>query len=451
MSTHSIRLHSLLLFTLLLVLGCKQQVKELTLEDKIAAAVASRKIPTPDEQKVSFTAPDWIEGRGAHSTEIFSHLENYLPTVLIEKGSTKTRALPENISSPLGQEVLTSPFFEKETSLDQICENKQVSGVMVLHKGEIVYERYPEMDPADRHFLGSVSKSFIGTVIAHLADEGKLNEQDPIGKYLPEFQDKPLEQVTIEQLLRMASGINCREHVPDRISFTDPNHCFYKLLQHSEYFPAPDPVFEESFMELLANAGEYEPAGQTYDYTSANSAILTAIAESVSSQPFHALVQQYIWSKIGAEDDARVTLSSTGVAGSYGTILMRLRDLGRYGLAFTDDATSKIGTERYLSQIHTGDRELFRSEGGTGERLWGKFFAGQGPNFQSYHWDVVFDDGDFTKFGLGGQCVYISPEKRLVIAFFSANKDETQNNMNMAHLVRSLALLEHFNESSNKS
>ena len=448
MSTNnSILLNTIIFFSLFLFIGCQQQVaqeKELSLEDKIKLAIASRKIPNPSEQKVSFTAPHWIEGRGPHSTEIFRHLETYLPTALIEKGSTETRELPENISSTLGQEILTSTFFEKETSLDQICEDKQVNGVMVLHKGEIVYERYPEMAPSDRHFLGSVSKSFIGTVIGHLADEGKLNEQDPIGKHLSEFQGKPLESVTIEHLLRMASGINCREHVKDRVSFTDPNHCFYQLLQHSDYFPAPDSGFEESFMELLANAGEYEPAGQTYDYTSANSAILTAIAERVSSQPFHTLVQQYIWSKIGAEDDARVTLSSTGVAGSYGTMLMRLRDLARYGLAFTDDATTKIASERYLSQIHTGDKELFRSEGGTGQRLWGIFFEGQGPNFQSYHWDVVFEDGDFTKFGLGGQCLYISPGKRLVIAFFSANKDETQNNMNMAHLVRSLALLEDF-------
>lgn len=447
MSTNRIISNSIIFFSLLLLMGCKQQAiqeKELSLEDKIEVAIASRKIPNSSAQKVSFTAPHWIEGRGPHSTEIFRHLENYLPTALIEKGSTETKELPKNISSTLGQEILTSTFFEKETSLDQITDEKQINGVIVLHKGEIVYERYPEMDPSDRHFLGSVSKSFIGTVIGHLADEGKLNEQDPIGKYLSEFQDKPLEHVTIEHLLRMASGINCREHVKDRVSFTDPNHCFYKLLQHSEYFPAPDAGFDESFMELLANSGEYEPAGQTYDYTSANSAILTAIAERVASQPFHALVQKYIWSKIGAEDDARVTLSRTGVAGSYGTILMRLRDLARYGLAFTVDATTKIASERYLSQIHTGDKELFRSEGGTGQRLWGKFFEGQGPNFQSYHWDVVFEDGDFTKFGLGGQCVYISPEKRLVIAFFSANKDETQNNMNMAHLVRSLALLEHF-------
>jgi CubicO group peptidase (beta-lactamase class C family) len=391
---------------------------------------------------VSFTAPHWIEGRGPHSTEIFRHLENYIPTVLIQKGGTETRKLVENISNTLGKEMLTSAFFEKETSLDQICDGKQINGVIVLHKGEIVYERYPEMEPADRHFLGSVSKSFIGTVIAHLADEGKLNEQDPIGKYLSEFKGKPLENVTIENLLRMALGINCREHVKGRVSFTDSNHCFYKLLQHSAYFPGPNSGFEESFMVLLANSGEYEPAGQTYD--SANSAILTAIAERVSSKPFHELVRQYIWSKIGAEDDARVTLSSTGVAGSYGTILMRLRDLARYGLAFTDDATTKIASERYLNQIHTGDKELFRSEGGTGQRLWLNYFEGLGPDFQSYHCDVVFEDGDFTKFGLGGQGVYISTTKRLVIAFFSANKDETQNNMNMVYLVRSLALLEQF-------
>ena len=432
------------LLSFLLFIGCKQKDKELSLGEKVTLAIASRKIPLPSEQKVSFTSPEWIEGRGPHSTEIFRHLENYIPTVLIEKGGMETRGLPENISNILGQEILTSTFFEKEISLDQICDKKQINGVIVLHKGEIVYERYPEMEPTDRHFLGSVSKSFIGTVIAHLADEGKLNEQDPIGKYLSEFKGRPLENVTIENLLRMASGINCREHVKDRVSFTDPNHCFYKLLQHSAYFPEPESGFEESFMELLANSGEYEPAGQTYDYTSANSAILTTIAERVSSKPFHELVQEYIWSKIGAEDDARVTLSSTGVAGSYGTILMRLRDLARYGLAFTDDATNKIASERYLAQIHTGDKELFSSEGGTGQRLWLKFFEGQGPDFQSYHWDVVFEDGDFTKFGLGGQCVYISPAKRLVIAFFSANKDETQNNMNMVYLVRSLALLEQF-------
>ena len=433
-SNNKLSLKVLIIFSLLLLIGCKQQVKELNLEEKIALAVESRKIPTSKDHKVNFTVPESIIGRGPQITEVLSHMENYIPTVLIEKGNTKTTKLPENISHTLGQEILTSAFFEKETSLDQICDEKQINGVIVLHKGQVIYERYPEMEPSDKHFLGSVSKTFLATVIAHLADEGKLNEQDSIGQYLTEFNDKPLANVTIENLLNMTSGINCRED--DNGSFTDPNHCFYKMLQHSAVYTEPNPGFEESLMELLANSGQIEPAGQTYDYTSANSVILTTIAERVSSKPFHELVKDYIWTKIGAEDDARVTLSSTGVAGSYGLMLMRLRDLARYGLAFTDDATTKIASARYLNQIHTGDRTLFRSE----------VYEGQGADFQSYHWDVIFDDGDFYKGGFGGQGLYISPSKRLIIGFFSAGKDETNNNNNMKSLVRSLALLEQFKE-----
>ena len=444
MITNKMSLKVLITLSLLLFVGCKKQVKELTLEEKIALAVESRKIPTSKDHKIIFTVPESLIGRGPQITEVFSHMENYIPTVLIEKGNTKTIKLPENISQTLGQEILTSAFFEKETSLDQICDEKQVNGVIVLHKGQVVYERYPEMEPSDKHFLGSVSKTFLGTVIAHLADEGKLTEQDPIGKYLIEFKGRPLENVTIENLLRMTSGINCREK--DEGAFTDRNHCFYKLLQHSAVYTEPNPGFKENLMELLANSGKIEPAGQTYDYTSANTAILAVLAERVASKPFHELVQEYIWTKIGAEDDARVTLSSTGVAGSYGPMLMRLRDLARYGLAFTDDATTKIASERYLGQIHSGDRELFRSKEGTSQPVRSQYFEGQGADFQSYHWDVVFEDGDFLKFGFGGQCLYISPTKRLVIAVFSASKDETGNNMNMSTLVRSLALLEQFNE-----
>lgn len=441
MLNNKVSLNAIIIFSFLLLIGCKQQAKELTLEEKIVLAVESRKIPKAKDQKVSFTVPESIIGRGPQITEIFSHMENYIPTVLIEKGNTKATKLPVNISNTLGQEILTSEFFKKETSLDQICDEKQVNGVMVLHKGKIVYERYPEMKHTDRHFLGSVSKTFLGTIIAHLADEGKLNEQDSIGQYLTEFNDKPLANVTIENLLRMTSGINCREY--DKGSFTNPNHCFYIILQHSAVYTEPNPGFEESLTELLANSGKIEPAGQTYDYTSANSVILTAIAERVSSKPFHELVQEYIWTKIGAEDDARVTLSSTGIAGSYGLMLMRLRDLARYGLAFTDDATTKIASERYLNQIHTGNRELFRSKEGTNQ-MERQYFEGLGADFQSYHWDVIFEDGDFLKFGFGGNCLYISPTKRLVITFFSTSKDDTNDNMNMSSLVRSLALLEQF-------
>jgi hypothetical protein len=330
-----------ILFVILLR-GCLQKEKELSLEDKIAIAIESRKIPSIEKQNVIFSSPHWVEERSPQNSEILHHLEDYLPTVIIDRGETEITDLPEKLSNSLGQEILTSTYFKKETSLDQLCEQKNLNGVIVLHKGDIIYEKYPDMESTDRHNYFSISKSFVGTVIAKLADEGKINEQDSIGKFLFEFRNKPLGKVSINDLLRMSSGINCRELVKDRVSFTDPEHCFYKFYQYSDVYPEPEKEFEETLMEFLADCGAYEPAGMTYDYTSTNTLILSTIAERVSGKPYHELVSEFIWSKIGAEDDARITLSRTGIAGSSGYMMSRLRDLARYGLAFTDDAPYKI-------------------------------------------------------------------------------------------------------------
>ncbi|MEQ8423474.1 MAG: hypothetical protein RIA63_02115, partial [Cyclobacteriaceae bacterium] len=44
--------------------------------------------------------------------------------------------------------------------------------------------------------------------------------------------------------------------------------------------------------------------------------------------------------------------------------------------------------------------------------------------YSSYQWSGVYDDGDFYKAAHGGQGLYISPEKDLVIAFYgTANTD----------------------------
>lgn len=426
---------SLLGFLILVLLqGC--QPKEQSLEDKIAMAIKSRKLPSAENQKILFSFPDWVEERSELNSFILRHMEDYLPTVAIDRGEMEITQLPEHLSRTLGGEMLSSPHFKKETTLDQLCEKKSINGVIVLHKGQIIYEKYPDMVATERHNFFSVSKSLAGTVIAALADQGKINEQDSIATYISEFRNKPLGKVSVENILRMSSGINCRE----ALRGSDP--CF---LEFDQYFNIREnkTVFEKPLMAFLADRGVHEPAGKTYDYTSPNTAILATLAERVSGKPYHELVSALIWSKIGAEADARIVLSSLGNAGSHGFIMARLRDLARYGLAFTEDAPRKIASDRYLKLLREGDHELYLTD-----KPFAAIFAGQGAAFQSYHWDVTFEDGDFTKGGHGGQGIYISPEKRLVIAFFSAAKNETRDNQSLFDLVRSLALLKQFNKAN---
>lgn len=430
---------SIIGFLMLMVFSCNLKKKDMSLNDKIANAIESRKIPEKSKEEKIFSSPHWLLERSELNSEILRHMEEYLPTVKIDKGNGEITRLPTKSDSQIGKEILTSAYYRNETSLDSLCKQKSLNGIIVLHKGQIIYEDYPDMDSSERHNYFSVSKTFAGTIIAILADQGKLNEHDSIGKYLHEFRNKPLGKVSINDLLRMSSGINCREIVENDASFKDPKHNFYKFLQYRAIYPEPENGFDKTLMEFFAGVGAYEPAGKTNDYTSANTAILATIAERVSNTPYHQLMSELIWSKIGAEDDARITLSSTGIPGSAGFIMSRLRDLARYGLAFTDDAPIKIASDRYLQLLREGDRDLFLTD-----EAFANIFEGQGAAFQSYHWDVVFDDGDFAKFGFGGQGLYISPDKRLVVAFFSANKDETSHNKSMYYLVRSLALLDRF-------
>lgn len=65
--------------------------------------------------------------------------------------------------------------------------------------------------------------------------------------------------------------------------------------------------------------------------------------------------------------------------------------------------------------------------------------------FISYGCDVVFSDGDFYKEGVGGQGLYISPSRDLVIAWFSIGENNARamaraiatSAMNLSHSTKS--------------
>ena len=55
-----------------------------------------------------------------------------------------------------------------------------------------------------------------------------------------------------------------------------------------------------------------------------------------------------------------------------------------------------------------------------------------------HQWDFVMEDGDFYKGGYGGQGLYISPSRDLVIAFFGTLDEDGQSSQ-MTQVARQLA------------
>jgi CubicO group peptidase (beta-lactamase class C family) len=58
-------------------------------------------------------------------------------------------------------------------------------GIVILHKGKIVFEEYPRMEPYEKPIYWSVTKVFVSTVLAILEDRGLVDVSRPIDYYLP--------------------------------------------------------------------------------------------------------------------------------------------------------------------------------------------------------------------------------------------------------------------------
>ena len=82
-----------------------------------------------------------------------------------------------------------------------------------------------------------------------------------------------------------------------------------------------------------------------------------------------------------------------------------------------------VVSDAYLSKIQEGGRaELTRD---VRDRI-SSLVGDDSFRHNSYQWDFVSSDGDFYKSGLGGQGLYISPSRDLVVAWFGTHTEQGQ-------------------------
>ncbi len=87
-----------------------------------------------------------------------------------------------------------------------------MEAVLVLRGGSVVYERYKQLRPFDKHVWFSCSKIIVATMVALLEDQGKIDVAQPVTHYLPELAGSIWDTVTLDQTLDMATGLDSTEH-----------------------------------------------------------------------------------------------------------------------------------------------------------------------------------------------------------------------------------------------
>jgi CubicO group peptidase (beta-lactamase class C family) len=377
------------------------------------------------QDKLRFHMPPglqmWLEGTSLERTRYeLQHMEEYLYTSRVWRNPDSVLDLPAH-SSASGLSEIMLKTRQGDLSLNDYVHNpsSEIDGIVVLHRGAISYEAYPRMNGRVPHACYSVTKTLTGNLIALMVDRELIRASDPIDLHLPELAGSGWQGVSIRDILDMASGINAVEE--EETSMSDPDHPYYNYEASLGTIPEGHPLGDRTTYDVVASYSNRKAPGQDYEYTSVNSFVLGWLIEKVHNKPFSEVVSEEIWSKIGAEDLAAVYTSKRGASSADGGLICTLRDLARYGFAYTPEGgagtAGGIVSDRYISEIRAGNERRFQE---TGRDLGDGWSLEDKPLFNSWHWDNVWSNGDFYKSGAYGQGLFVSPDRGVVVAHFGS-------------------------------
>lgn len=363
-----------------------------------------------DHRPSGLTLTNWDLG-GQPSAWAYLHAGELFPSAEIPPPPQPAEL--ERADSP---EIARFPV-QPGVSLDEYVSAGRVSGIVVVRSGQIVFERYPRMRPGDRHLLMSVTKVFTSAIIGILELRGLLDLGQPVDTVIGELAGSGWAGVTINDVLGMASGIDCLESDSPG-AYTDPGHPYYRFEASLGWRPASD---EPDTYRLVASFPSQRQPGQVYEYTSANTFVLSWLVERVTGLPFAEVLGREIWSRGGFEAPAQLCTSAGGAPASHGGLCVTLRDLARFGMLFTPSsrnvARSPVIGDEHLRRVQAGGRvDLHCQRSGDLPDYVTAAYGSRLPP-PGRQWDFVVDDGDLFKGGFGGQGLYISPGRDLVIAF----------------------------------
>jgi CubicO group peptidase (beta-lactamase class C family) len=86
----------------------------------------------------------------------------------------------------------------------------RTDALLIIHDGEVVYERYGGVTRADTpHLTWSISKSILASVLGVAFAEGRFKLEDPVARFYPPFSAHP--DIKLQDLLHWASGLDWQE------------------------------------------------------------------------------------------------------------------------------------------------------------------------------------------------------------------------------------------------
>lgn len=344
----------------------------------------------------------------------FSHIRELRPTISVWHGNGPASTMPQALVN-LDAITFTDDKGEQSTWADML-QRTYTDSVLVMHKGRVVYEKYfGAAAPQLQHSAFSVTKSFIGLMAAMLVDEGKLDPDALVSKYVPEISESAYGDATVRQLMDMTVGVRYSEN------YADQKAEVWDYARAGSMAPVPatynGPRNFYDFLGTLKKEGQH---GEAFAYKTSNAEMLAWVVRRVAGKSVSELMSQKIWRRLGTESDAYFQVDSIGVESGGGGMSLTLRDMARFGEMMRSGGRyngEQIVPKAVIDDIRKGgDPATFAKAGYPDVPGYGKAYA-----YRSMWWVSNNANGVFDARGIHGQRIYIDPAAEMVIAKFSSH------------------------------
>lgn len=363
-------------------------------------------ITQPDSNYFSFPKLRWS----------VCHLREFLPTEEISRGlgaPVPLTYLPPVEFADMRQAIDALTFTplngDKTMTWEESLYANYTDGILILHKGQVVYERYFGCLTEDgKHAAMSMTKSVTGLLAQILVAEGKLDDSKLVRDYIPEIGSSAFATATVRQVMDMTTGVRYSE------DYSDPNADIWRYSAAASPLPKPkDYKGPDGYWEYLQQVKPEGRHGDQFHYKTINSDMLGWIISRVSGKSVTDLASERLWRRMGAEQDAYQTVDAKGVPFAGGGLTAGLRDLGRLGLLMLNEGEingKRLFPAAVVKQIRAGgDPAKFKG-----------YPTIPNGSYTSQWWVFNNADGAFAARGVHGQTIYVDPKARMVLVRFAS-------------------------------
>lgn len=155
---------------------------------------------------------------------------------------------------------------EKAMTWAESLQANYTDGIVVLHNGAVVYERYTGcLDENGQHGAMSVTKSLTGLLGEMLVAEGVIDETEKVGKIVPELANSAFSDATVKQVLEMTTGLRYSEDYANPASEVWQYSAAGSTLPKPAGYTGPRSYFE--YLETVQKQGVH---GQAFGYKTIN-------------------------------------------------------------------------------------------------------------------------------------------------------------------------------------